>query len=303
MTAATTPTNGVPRAAARMPSRRSRLRRALSRNLVGWIGVSVLVALALSALLAPWLTPHDPVQQSIIDRFMPPSWVEGGDPAHLLGTDHLGRDVLTRVLFAGRVSLLIGMVTAFSAAFIGILLGITAGFREGWFGNAIMRLVDIQTAFPFLVIAIAVVAVVGPSVSTIIITLTFWAWVPFARVAHASVLRIKQQEFIDAARLSGSSTFKILVNHVFPNALPPLVVIWTFAIAQVIVAESALSFLGLGIQPPTPTWGSMVSQGRQHLDVAWWTAVMPAIAIVGGVLSVNLVGDWLRDRFDPQMQL
>lgn len=285
-----------------MASRGSRFWALISRDLFGWIGLGLLAMLVFAAIFAPWLTPHDPIQQSVIDRFLPPVWVEGSDPAFLLGTDHLGRDVLTRVLYAGRVSLLIGLTTALLAAAIGVTLGIVAGYVEGWFGNVVLRLVDIQTAFPFLVIAIAVVAVVGPSVTTLIVTLTFWTWVPFARVAHGAVLKIKQQEYISAARMAGTPTHKILARHVLPNAFPPLLVIWTFAIAQVIVAESALSFLGLGVQPPTPTWGSMVSQGRQHLDIAWWTAVMPALAIVAAVLAVNLVGDWLRDRFDPQMQ-
>ncbi|MPZ63336.1 MAG: ABC transporter permease subunit [Propionibacteriales bacterium] len=277
------------------------LRVSISRDLFGWIGLVVLALAVLAALLAPWIAPHNPVEQSVVDRFLPPAWVDGGEAEFLFGTDHLGRDVLTRTLYAGRVSLSIGLVTAICAALIGVTLGIIAGFREGLVGTVVMRLVDIQTAFPFLVIAIAVVAVVGPSVPTLIATLTFWTWVPFARVAQGSVLKIKHQEYIAAARMAGTSTGKILLRHVLPNALPPLLVIWTFAIAQVIVAESALSFLGLGIQPPTPTWGSMVSQGRQHLDIAWWAATVPALAIVAVVLAVNLVGDWLRDRFDPQL--
>lgn len=284
------------------PGRQSRgrlrtLRVIVGRDLFGWVGLAILAIAVIAAILAPLLTPHSPVDQSVIDRFLPP----GGEDPYLLGTDHLGRDVLTRTLYAGRISLVIGLVTAICAALVGVTLGILAGFREGILGTAVMRLVDIQTAFPFLVIAIAVVAAVGPSVPTLILTLTFWTWVPFARVAHGSVLKIKQQEYIAAARMAGTTTTKILIRHVLPNAMPPLLVIWTFAIAQVIVAESALSFLGLGIQPPTPTWGSMVSQGRQHLDIAWWAATVPALAIVAVVLAVNLVGDWLRDRYDPQL--
>lgn len=282
--------------------RRTRWRRVISRDLIGWIGLAVLALALLSAVFAPWLAPHDPLQQSVIDRFLSPAWTAEGSSELLLGTDHLGRDVLSRTLFAGRVSLLIGVATAVLAAILGATLGITAGYREGLVGSVVMRLVDIQTAFPFLVVAIAVVAVVGTSVTTLIVTLTFWTWVPFARVAHGAVQKVKRQEYMAAARVSGTSTPRMLARHVLPNVLPPLLVIWTFAIAQVIVAESALSFLGLGIQPPTPTWGSMINQGRQHLDIAWWSAAAPSAAIVMVVLSVNLVGDWLRDRLDPQLQ-
>ena len=277
-----------------------RIRRILKRDLVGWIGVVILAAAVLSAVFAQFIAPHDPLAQSIPDRFLPPAFA-GGSPEYLLGTDQLGRDIFSRMLHAGQISIIIGLVTALLAGVIGSTLGILAGWREGVLGNIVLRLVDIQTAFPFLVVAIAVVAVVGSSVPTLIATLTVWTWVPFAKVAHASVLKLKHQEFIQAARVSGVPPFKILLRHVLPNVFGPLLVIWTFAIAQVIVSESGLSFLGLGIQPPTPTWGTMISQGRDSMDIAWWTVVVPAVAIVLVVLAVNLVGDWLRDRFDPQM--
>lgn len=272
-------------------------------DVLGWIGALVLTAMVATAVFAPLLTPHGPIEQSITDRFQPPMWQFGGNIDHPLGTDHLGRDVFSRIIYSGRISLTIGLTTATLSALIGSTLGILAAWHKKWVETIVLRLIEVQIAFPFLVIAIAVVAVLDRSILTLVLVLTAWVWVPFARVAYDSAKKIRDQEFILASRVSGGKSAWIIVRHILPNIAPQLAVIWTFSIAQVIVAESALSFLGLGIQPPTPTWGTMVSQGKDNIELAWWTVVFPGIAISLVVLSVNLVGDWLRDRLDPRLQL
>lgn len=276
--------------------------RTLRRDFVGYLGITVLALVVLASVFAEYLTDADPLIQNLPNRYQVPSWLEGGSPEHLLGTDHVGRDVWTRLLYAGQVSLTIGISVSLVAGLIGATLGIIAGWRGGWFSTIVLRLVDVQTAFPFLVVAIAVVAVLGNSIITLIATLVVWTWVPFARVSYSAVEKVKHQEFVTAAKVSGVLDVWIVLRHVVPNIVSPLLVIWTFTIAEVIVAESGLSFLGLGVQPPTPTWGVMINQGRENMDVTWWTVVFPALAIVLVVLSVNLVGDWLRDRLDPKMR-
>lgn len=276
--------------------------RILRRNLIGTIGVLLLLVMVFGSVFAQSLTPHEPGKQQIMKRLLPPSWADGGDPAYLLGTDHLGRDIFSRILHGGRVSLTIGLLSTGLSGVFGIALGLVAGYREGWLGDIVMRLVDIQTAFPFLVIAIAVMAALGNSLPTLVVTLALWTWVPFARITHGNVLSIKQRDFVVAERALGATETRILFRHLLPNVLPPLVVVWTFAIAQVIIAESSLSFLGLGVSPQQPSWGAMLADGKEYLETAWWVAVWPIVAIVVTVLSVNLTGDWLRELFDPKFR-
>lgn len=264
-----------------------------------WFGLLLVAGFTIVSLLAPILAPYGPTDQTLAARMQPPAWMAGGSVEHLLGTDHLGRDILSRLLYAARLSILIGVLTAVVSSIIGSVVGVLAGYFGGLLSTVLMRLLDIQTAFPFLVIAVAVVAVLGPSPAVIMITLALWTWVPFGRVAHAATLRARSVEYVEQARISGAGDSRILLTHVVPNVLPSTLVIWAFAVSQVIVAESALSFLGLGIQPPTATLGGMVSDGRNYLGVADWIALIPAAAIVLVTFGVNLIGDGLRDRIEP----
>ena len=267
-----------------------------------WIGLILVLGLTLASVLAPILAPFDPTDQMIVARMSPPAWMDGGSMEHPLGTDHLGRDILSRLLYAARLSIIIGVVTAVASSLVGTLIGVVAGYYGGWLSTVLMRLLDIQTAFPYLVIAVAVVAVLGPTPTVIIVTLALWTWVPFGRVAHAATLRARGTEYVEQSRISGATDTRILLRHVLPNVLPSTLVIWAFAVSQVIVAESALSFLGLGIQPPTATLGGMVSDGRNYLGLADWIALVPAATIVAVTLGVNLVGDGLRDRVEPDQE-
>lgn len=219
---------------------------------------------------------------------------------NILGTDELGRDMLARVIYGGRVSYLVGLLASTAAAVIGITLGILAAYRRGFVESVVLRIADTQTAFPFLIIAIAVVAIYGATIRTIVLTLIVWQWVPFTRLAHAKTLGIKETEFFKAATAIGRRPLEIAFVHILPNILPPLIVVWTFVVARSILAESGLSFLGLGVPPPTPTWGGMLSSGRGYLEIAWWIPLMPGLAIVAVVAAINVLGDWMSDRWDPR---
>lgn len=269
-------------------------------NIAGPLSLALLVIGVLASLTAGLWLNADPLAQTLTVRLTPPVWADGGSWSHPLGTDELGRDLLARVLYGGRVSYLVGFVAATASATIGIALGILAGYRRRFVETVVLRLVDVQTAFPFLIIAITIVALVGASLRTIVITLVLWQWVPFARLAHAKTLGVKEQDYFRAAVATGRGDLGIAVRHVLPNILPPLMVVWTFIVARSILAESALSFLGLGVPPPTPTWGGMLSAGRQYLGSASWVPLVPGFAIVFVVIAINVVGDWTSDRWDPR---
>ncbi|HLE04688.1 MAG TPA: ABC transporter permease [Anaerolineales bacterium] len=227
----------------------------------------------------------------------------GGTKEHLLGTDHLGRDMLVRLLYAGRVSLLVGLSAVLISGSVGVVTGLIAGYAGGRVDATIMRLVDMQLAIPFLALAILVAAVVGPGVRNVIIVLGISGWVLYARVVRASVLVARNYEYVMAARAIGATTFRILVRTILPNVFAPALVIGTFSVSQMIITESSLSFLGLGVPPATATWGAMLSDARDYLEVAWWIPTFPGLAITLVVLNVNLIGDWLRDRLDPRLRV
>lgn len=277
------------------------LRRML-RNRMVLVGGSLVLAMVLGAVFAPALSPHDPLAQETANRVRPPFW-ETGDLKHPLGTDPVGRDVLSRVLYGSRISLTLGIVAVVLSGTVGTLLGLVSGFYERHVGDLVMRLADVQLSFPVILLAISVVAVVGRSLFALVAVLAISGWVVYARTARGSVLSLKEKEFIEAARALGSGNLRILFRHILPNCVAPLLVIATVQMATMIILESGLSFFGLGTQPPTPSWGGMLAEGREYLIAgAWWLTTFPGLAISVTVLGINLLGDGLRDVLDPQLQ-
>jgi peptide/nickel transport system permease protein len=266
------------------------------------LGLGVIVTSAALAALAPALAPDDPVRNDLLARLTPPMWLDGGSWRHPLGTDTLGRDVVSRLLYGARVSLLVGFSAVVVAGGLGVVLGLVAGYYGGRLDDLLMRLGDVQLAFPALVLAIAVLAVVGAGLGNVVLVLGVTGWVTYARIARAETLSLRHREFVESARALGARDAAILWRHVLPNVMPPLVVVATFSVARTIIAEASLSFLGLGIPPPAPSWGAMLDEGRNYLTTGWWLALFPGLAILGVVLGINVVGDWLRDTLDPRVE-
>jgi peptide/nickel transport system permease protein len=270
--------------------RRLRLRRTA---LAGGVIVSLVM---LTALAAPLLAPRDYAEQQLSKSLLPPFWEAGAEAAYPLGTDHLGRDLLSRIIVGARTSLIVGAGGVLIAGTIGIALGLVAGYYGRRVDDLIMRLVDVQLSFPPIFLVIAIMAVIGQSLRNVVLVLGVVTWVQYARVVRASTLSVKQREFVEAARSLGAGGPRIILRHVLPNILPPVVVIATVNVSTLILAEAALSYLGLGVQPPTPAWGTMLSEGREVYRIAWWNAVFPGLAILVTVLGVNLLGDGFEDR-------
>lgn len=302
-TATPSATAAAPANAQRSPSWGERAWQRYRHDPLAVAATAVIALLVASAVFAPALAPHDPTLQTLGDRLKPPAWLPGGSPRYPLGTDGFGRDVLSRTLYGGRVSLLIGFLCSTISAALGITLGLLAGYVGGKPGLVIQRAADIQLAFPFLVVAIAVIAVLGPDLPVLVALLSLAGWVYYARITRAQTLRLRHIEYVEAARALGAGMSRIILRHVLPNVLSPNLVIWTFAISTLILIESSLSFLGLGVQPPTPSWGNMLSEGRGYLDDAWWLAIFPGLMITVTVLAVNTLGDALRDILDPRLQM
>ncbi len=267
-------------------------------NLKKWLGIALTAATLAAAALAPWLAPHDPLATDFAQSLRPP-----GTPGHPLGTDQLGRDLLSRVLFGARLALFIGACTVVLTALVGGFLGLVAGFVERWPSAVLMRIADVQLSFPFILLAMTINAVVGLGLRNIILSLSAAGWVVYARVVRGEVLSVKQREYIQAAAALGTGRARLLFRHVLPNVAPSLVVVASLQFSSFVVAEAAISFLGFGIQPPTPAWGSMLSESRDFLYVAWWLAAFPGVALAFTALGVNLLGDWLRDTFDPKLSV
>jgi len=272
---------------------------------VPWLpiaGVLFIALLGVVAAAAPWLAPQDPIRQSLRGRLSPPT-VEGADGrSHLFGTDHLGRDVLSRVIYGSRVSLVIG----FSAVVIGGLLGSALGMLAGFAGNrvdgVIMTVADAQLAFPFILLAIGIIAVLGPSFPTLVVVIGLSGWVSYARILRSQVLVLRSREFVEAIHALGGSVTRVVLRHVLPNVMSSIVVVATLELARSIVLEATLSFLGLGIQPPTPSWGGMIQEGRDYLDSAWWISTFPGIVLMLTSIVVSRTGDGLRDLLDPTLR-
>ena len=265
-------------------------------------GAVVVLATVLLAVFAPAFAPGDPIKNSLLDRLTPPMWVTGGDARHPLGTDTLGRDVASRLLHGARVSLVVGFSAVLVAGVLGIALGLLSGWYRGWLDDLLMRLGDVQLAFPVLVLAVAVLAVLGASLLNLIVVLGVTGWITYARIVRGEVLTLRERDFIAAAQALGAGDGWILRRHLLPNVLPPITVVATFSVARTIIAEASLSFLGLGIPAPEPSWGAMLDEGRNYITTGWWLALFPGLAILLLVLGINLVGDWLRDVLDPRME-
>jgi peptide/nickel transport system permease protein len=254
------------------------------------------------ALFAPILAPYSPIDQTLRDKLIPPFWAEGGSTQYILGTDAFGRDMLSRLIYGARVSLMVAVVALIAGGGVGLLIGIVAGYVGGAVDNALMRLVDAAFTFPAILFALLLAVTMGQGFVTLVLAISLLLWASFARVIRGEVLALKQRDFVALARVRGCSSARIMLTHILPNVLNTFMVLVTLNIGGVIIAEASLSFLGAGIPPPTPTWGLMVSDGRGRIAEAWWVSLIPGIAITLLVLSVNLFGDWLRDRLDPRLR-
>jgi peptide/nickel transport system permease protein len=281
----------------------SRLAFGLLRSPTGLLGLAIVILVVLVAVFAAQLAPQDPIQQRIVTRLRPPGYVSSAGVTSLLGTDQYGRDILSRLIYGARVSLGLGFSVVVLGTIIGVAMGLIAGLVGGIVETVLMRLVDALVSVPFLIVAVAVIAVFGPGLQQLIVLLTIFVWGQFARLVRGDVLAVKEKEYIEAALAIGASRLRVAWRHVLPNVISPVIVLATFSVAQLIVAEGALSFLGLGVPPPTPTWGSMLSDGRGYIDSAWWLSVFPGLAITLTVVGVNFLGDALRDIFDPRQRL
>jgi len=282
------------------PLRKRRWLIDLKRSPLAIFGIVVIVVMAFIAIFAPVLTKYDPTSVDLAVRLKPPMPFKGSTSEHILGTDALGRDIAARLANGARVSLLVGIVAVFISGVLGVSLGLVTGYFGGWFDDVLMRLADVQLAFPFILLMLAVLAVIGPGLWNLILVLGVTGWVTYARVVRGQVFSLREKEYIIAARSIGSSSLRIIFLHIMPNVLGPVIVIASFAVASTIVAEASLSFLGLGVKPTTPTWGMMLSDGREYIRTAWWLTTLPGLALAITVLGINLLGDWLRDVLDPR---
>jgi peptide/nickel transport system permease protein len=279
------------------------LRRLAARR-TALFGLIVVLLVVGTAVAAPLISPFDPIEQDLGDlRLKPPGFRDAAGHVHPLGTDHLGRDLLARVIYGARPALLVGFAAVAISGLIGMAAGLVSGYVGGRADDVLMRLADIQLAFPFILLAIAVIGILGPSLKTIIVVIGVSSWVVYARIVRAAVLTLREREFVQAAQALGSGDLRVVLRHILPNALTPWLVVATLDMARVIVIESALSFLGLGVQPPAPTWGGMLADGRVYISTAWWLATFPGLAILVTVLGINLFGDGLRDTLDPRLKV
>jgi len=289
-------TLAIPRGRTARPGLWGRLRREIRRYPIGFIGAGIVLLVVLLALTADWITPYDPAWQ-IDERLMPPN------ADYILGLDEFGRDVFSRVIYGSRVSLYVGVVSVvFIALPIGTVLGITAGYFRGWVDTVLSRIVDVMFAFPSIILAIAIVGIFGPSLTNAMIAIGIVYSPTFARIARGSTLSVANLDYIMASRTVGAKHARIIWKHVLPNVAAPLIVQATLALSTAILLEAALSFLGLGTQPPTPSWGTMLGTGRRYMELAPWTAIYPGLAIMITVLGFNLAGDGLRDALDPRLR-
>lgn len=268
-----------------------------------FLGAIIVLSFILIAILAPFVAPHDPLKASIVNRLQPPFWIEGGSSTYLLGADEIGRDILSRIIYGARVSILVGLVTVAISGFLGTLLGSFAGYFRGRFDAILSRFADLLLSFPYLIFAIFLMSIVGPGFFNLIVILCFKSWVNFFRLSRGEMISEKTKEYVEAAQALGESDIKIIFKEILPNIIHSLLVLATLRVGFFIILEASLSFLGLGIQPPTPAWGSMINSGRAYMLSAWWVSTIPGIALLILVLSINLLGEGLRDILDPRLKL
>jgi peptide/nickel transport system permease protein len=281
-----------------------RLSRFRSGDLLVVIAFLVLALIVACALIPATLAPYPPNQQEITQRLLPPSWMERGDSTHLLGTDQLGRDLFSRVIHGARISLIVGFSALLISGIVGVAIGLLAGYYRGWLDDWVMRLADVQLAIPYVLLAIAIIAVIGPSNINVVLVLAVNGWVVYARLARGQALSLREREFIQAYRALGARDSRIVLRHILPNLLSAVIVVASLELAGIITLESSLSFLGLGIQPPTISWGYMLADGRTYLlGGAWWVVTFPGLAITATILSINVLADWLRDVLDPRLKI
>jgi peptide/nickel transport system permease protein len=278
------------------------MRLGLSSILTSIIGLAIIGLLVVVAVFAPFIAPCDPTKGALSDRLTPPAWQEGGSSAHLLGTDLLGRDTLSRLIYGARTSLAVAVLAILVSGIVGSLLGAVAGYLGGWINTIIMRAVDLAFSFPAILLAMVLAVVVGPSFFNIIFVISLVLWAEYSRMARGETLRVREMDFVALAQVAGVSKTRILVRHILPNIASSLIVLATLQVGIVIIMESSLSFLGVGVPPPTPDWGSMIAEGRSYVVTAWWLSMAPGVAIVATVLSFNLLGDTLTEILNPALQ-
>ncbi len=269
---------------------------------LGVFGLVLMAVLVIMALFAPWVATHDPLTQDILERLSPPAFMEGGSAEHWLGTDQLGRDVYSRIVHGAQISLTVGVSAVFVSMIIGVILGLFAGYFGGWIDAVVDFSVNAMLAFPFILLAMTLVIILGASMQNIILALGISNWPIFARVARIETRKLREQEFVIAARAQGLNHYRIIFKHILNNLAAAMLVIATVEVARSIIRETFLSFLGLGIQPPTPSWGLMLAEGRDYILTVWWLSTLPGVAIFLACLGINLVGDALRDLLDPRMR-
>ena len=263
----------------------------------------IILLLLVCALFSPFIAPHDPIEQDLTKSLKPPFWQTGGSIEHVLGTDNLGRDILSRIIYGARISVIVGFAAVLLSGAIGTFLGVFAGYFGGKIDAVIMRLTDTFLSLPYILVAIALIGAIGPSLTNIILVLGVTQWVSYTRITRFEAMSLSKSEFVEMAIISGARWWRILLVHIVPNVFNSAVVLATLDVGKMIIFEAAFSFLGLGVKPPTPTWGGMLADGRAYLTYAWWIATFPGVAIVITVLAGNLLGDWLRDELDPRHQL
>ena len=269
---------------------------------VPWVPIAIISVIVIMALFAPLLAPYSPIDQTLRDKLLPPAWVTGGSDKYLLGTDAFGRDILSRLIYGARISLLVAVLALTAGGGVGLAVGIVAGYLGGAVDSVLMRVVDAAFTFPAILFALLLAVTMGQGLVTLVIAFSLLLRSNFARVIRGEVLSLRHRDFVALARVRGCSAPRIMLTHILPNVLNTFMVLVTLNIGMVIIAEATLSFLGAGIPPPTPSWGLMISEGRGRIADAWWVALIPGIAITLMVLSVNLFGDWLRDRLDPRLR-
>lgn len=266
-------------------------------NFTGIVGIFLLSAILLLAVFAPVFTQHDPVVSNLKVKLQPPL----ADPNYVFGTDQLGRDIFSRLVFGARVSMFVGIASTLISCVLGVALGLMSGFFGGWFDNIVTYLCDVMLSIPFIVLVIAVIAILGSGTVNVIITLGLSGWVQFAKIARSKALTMRNLEYVVSAISTGASSKRVLFRHILPNTVPSIITMASFQFAQMIIAEASLSFLGMGIRPPAPSWGGMISDGRSFMQTSWWLSAIPGIAILLVVVSANLIGDWLREQNDKNI--